>query len=153
MKRLLILGGGTAGTMIANRLRPRLMTNEWKVTIVDQDATHYYQPGFLFIPFGIYEPEDVVKPKRRYINDEVEMILGEVDRIDPEDNVVLLKTGRTIEYDYLVIATGTAPRPEETPGLLGEEWYRSIFDFYTYEAVSPLLKSWPTGKVVDWLST
>ena len=58
MNRLLILGAGTAGTMVANKLRRRLAGDEWSITIVDHDSQHHYQPGYLFIPFGIYEPSD-----------------------------------------------------------------------------------------------
>ncbi len=54
MKKLLILGAGTAGTMVANRMARLLDPDEWRITLVDQNETHYYQPGFLFIPFGIY---------------------------------------------------------------------------------------------------
>lgn len=52
MERLLVLGAGTAGTMVANKLRPRLPRDEWAITLVDQDREHHYQPGYLFIPFG-----------------------------------------------------------------------------------------------------
>jgi sulfide:quinone oxidoreductase len=64
MKKLVILGAGTAGTMMVNRFSNVLESGEWEITIVDQQETHFYQPGFLFIPFGIYERRDVVKPKR-----------------------------------------------------------------------------------------
>ena len=63
MKKLLILGAGTAGTMMANKMRKHLERDEWDITIVDQFKTHYYQPGFLFIPFGMYTKNDVIKPK------------------------------------------------------------------------------------------
>ena len=61
MKELLILGAGTSGTMMANHLIKKLPKNEWKITIVDKDEKHYYQPGFLFIPFDIYKPGQVKK--------------------------------------------------------------------------------------------
>ena len=60
MKKLVILGAGTAGTMMLNKLYPVLEKSEWQITIVDQSETHFYQPGFLFIPFGIYPRKDVV---------------------------------------------------------------------------------------------
>ena len=63
MKKLLILGGGTAGTMMANKFRKAFERDEWEITLVDKHKTHYYQPGFLFIPFGIYNKNDVIKPK------------------------------------------------------------------------------------------
>ena len=60
MKRLVILGAGTAGTIMANKLAPVLDRQDWDITIVDQNETHYNQPGFLFIPWGIYSRDDVI---------------------------------------------------------------------------------------------
>jgi sulfide:quinone oxidoreductase len=152
MKKLLILGAGTAGTMVANKLSHQLDLQEWEITIVDQDATHYYQPGFLFIPFGIYGPNDVIKPKRDYIPPGVNMIMSEIVAIEPEKQQVLLaKDDRYLSYDYLVIATGTHPRPDETPGLEGPAWRESIHDFYTYEGALTLtrrLRHWEGGRMV-----
>ena len=71
-KRLLILGAGTAGTMMANHLRKKVDVAEWTITIVDQDPHHYYQPGFLFLPFGIYSESDIVKPKEPLVGRGVE---------------------------------------------------------------------------------
>ena len=86
MKKLLILGAGTAGTMAANKLSRELDPDEWKITIVDQNETHYYQPGFLFIPFGMYSKSDVIKPKRDFIPSNVEMIISPIELIEPEHN-------------------------------------------------------------------
>ena len=116
MKRLLVLGAGTAGTMAVNKLRPQLPRDEWRITVVDSDETHYYQPGYLFVPFGIYRPDEIVKPKRRFIPSGVDLVLGEIDRVEPDANRVRLVDGTDLPYDYLIIATGTTPRPEETPG-------------------------------------
>jgi sulfide:quinone oxidoreductase len=152
MKRLLILGSGTAGTMVANKLRHVLSRDEWKITIVDKDETHYYQPGFLFIPFGIYGENDVIKPKRDFVPPGVEMILSEIELIEPEENrVKIAKDDRYLYYDYLIIATGTHPRPDETPGLTDGEWRQSIHDFYTFEGATALakkLRTWEGGKLV-----
>lgn len=153
MKKLLILGAGTAGTMLANKLSHVLSRDEWKITIVDQNETHYYQPGFLFIPFGIYGENDVIKPKRDYIPPGVEMIVSEIKLIEPDQNLVhIAKDNRTLPYDYLIIATGTHPRPEETPGLTDtDEWRQSIHDFYTYEgavALAKTLRTWEGGHLV-----
>ena len=151
MKRLLVLGAGTAGTMAVNKLRPRLSRDEWNITVVDSDDTHYYQPGYLFMPFGIYQPDDVVKPKKRFIPSGVDLLIGEVDKVEPEDNRVLLVDGTQLPYDYLVIASGTSPRPEETPGMAEGEWRKSVHEFYTYEGATALaetLKSWEGGRLV-----
>ncbi len=152
MKNLLILGAGTAGTMVANRLRRLLDPDEWKITIVDQNETHYYQPGLLFIPFGMYSKNDVVKPKRDFIPAGVEMIMSGVDLIEPEHNrVKLAQDGRYLNYDFLVVATGTDIHPEQTAGLREHEWHKSIFDFYTIEgalALAKHLRTWQGGRLV-----
>jgi len=152
MKKLLILGAGLAGTMAAKKLSHVLGSDEWQITIVDQDETHYYQPGFLFIPFGIYGEQDVIKPKRDFIPPGVEMILSEIELIEPEQNrVKIAKDNRYLYYDYLIIATGTRPVPEETPGLTEGEWRQSIHDFYTYDgaiALAKKLRTWEGGRLV-----
>jgi len=152
MKKLLILGAGTAGTMVANRLRRQLDQAEWQITIVDQEETHYYQPGFLFIPFGVYQKHDVVKPKRDFIPAGVELIVSPIELIEPAQNrVKLVKDNRTLAYDFLVIATGAQTQPEETPGLHEHEWYKSIYDFYTIDgalALAKQLRTWQGGRLV-----
>src|SRR5690349_3804989 len=112
MKRLAILGAGTAGTMMANHLRNRMPLGVWEITIVDQDRKHYYQPGFLFMPFGIYSQNDVVKPKRRFIPGGVEYVEAEIDRVAAEQNRVLLRSGGPLDYDLLIIATGAKTAPD-----------------------------------------
>ncbi len=151
MKKLVILGGGTAGTMMANKLRKELDKEEWKITIIDQFKTHYYQPGFLFIPFGIYKKEDVMKPKSDFFPAGVEVIFKAIDRIDAENNKVLLEGGKTQNYDLLIIASGTKTRPDQTPGMQDKLWHKNIFDFYTVEgalALRNFFKFWEGGKLV-----
>lgn len=155
MKDLIILGAGTAGTMMSNKLRNALDTDEWRITIIDQFKTHYYQPGFLFIPFEIYNKQDVIKPKSNFIPAGVKMIYSEIDKISPEENKVYLSEGKIMNYDILIIATGTQTRPEETNGLKDKLWYKSIFDFYTIEGALALqkhLKTWEGGKLVMCIS-
>jgi len=151
MKRLLIIGAGTAGTMVANRLWPMLDADEWKITIVDPVETHYYQPGFLFIPFAMYGKNDVVKPNRDFVPAGVDMIKAEAEVVEPDQNRVKLTDGRILPYDFLVLATGTQIHPEETPGLEGPEWQQSIYDFYTIEgavALAKHLRNWQGGRLV-----
>jgi sulfide:quinone oxidoreductase len=153
MRKLLVLGAGTAGTMVVNKMVHHLPPDEWQITIVDQDTTHYYQPGFLFIPFGMYGRNDVVKPKRDYIPGGVEMIISEIEVIDPDNNRVKVAKGeRWLEYDYLVIATGTQPRLDQTPGLLNEgKMPANVHTFYTIDGAVDLakyLRSWEGGRLV-----
>ncbi len=151
MKSLLILGAGTAGTMMANHLDKRLDRREWKITVVDQDPAHYYQPGFLFLPFGLYAEKDVVKPKRRFLPRGIHHVEDRIDRIDAESNKVLLASGATLDYDVLIVATGTRPAPDQTEGMLGEDWRKRVFDFYTFEGAVALrdkLRDWKGGRLV-----
>jgi sulfide:quinone oxidoreductase len=146
-----VLGAGTAGTMVANKLRPELDERAWKITLVDENETHYYQPGFLFLPFGVYKREDLEKPKRRFLPPGVELVMGEIDLVEPEKNQVKLVDGTQLDYDYLIIATGTHPVPAETPGLGEDGWYESVFEFYTIdgaEALAEKLETWEGGKLV-----
>jgi sulfide:quinone oxidoreductase len=152
VKDLLILGAGTAGTMIANKLRRKLSTDEWRITIVDRDDKHHYQPGYLFLPFGTYTEKQVVRSRHTFLPDGVDFVIAEVDKIEPEANSVALTDGRSLGYDYLVIASGTTPRPDQTPGMGdGPEWRKSIFDFYTLEGAKALgeaLKKFDHGRLV-----
>ena len=151
MRKLLVLGGGTAGTMIANKLHKRLSRDQWTITVVDRDDHHHYQPGYLFVPFGSYTPAEIVRSRHHFLADGVELVLGEIDRVQPDERVVRLEDGRSLAYDYLVIATGVTPRPDQTPGMLGAEWRRSIFDFYTLdgaEALGQALSGFDHGRLV-----
>jgi len=151
MKKLVILGGGTAGTMMVNKLAPVLDKRDWQITIVDQHETHYYQPGFLFIPFGIYNRSDVIKPRRDYFPSDVEVIISPIEEIKPKSNQVKLSSGKVLPYDYLIIATGSEIHPDETDGMVNGTWHKNIFDFYTVEGATALanfLKYWKGGKMV-----
>ncbi len=153
MKTLLILGAGTGGTMVANKMADHLDSQEWRIIIVDRDEKHYYQPGFLFIPFGIYSQRDVIKPKRNFLPPSVEVIFSDIEVIEPDKNrVILRKDNKTINYDYLVIATGSHIHPEETEGMVdGGGWQKNIFTFYNLEGAVKLanfLKYWKGGRVV-----
>ena len=136
MKELLILGGGTGGTMMANRLARRLPG--WRVTVVDRDDRHIYQPGLLFLPFDTSAPEALERSRRSLIAPEVRVVRAEIDRIDPDGREVWLAGGERLRWDLLVVATGSALAPEATEGLTGEGWRGSASDFYTVEGALAL---------------
>ncbi|MGH1433041.1 MAG: type III sulfide quinone reductase, selenoprotein subtype [Lewinella sp.] len=151
MKNLLILGAGTAGTMMANHLVKKLPANEWQITIVDKEKTHYYQPGYLFVPFDIYQPEQIVKSIDQFIPKGVKLVREPIDRIAKDEDQVYLANGEVLNYDLLIVATGTDIAPDEIEGMLGEHWQESIFDFYTFDGASNLRKklmNWEGGKMV-----
>jgi len=150
VKKLLVLGAGTAGTMVVNKLRPRLDDDDWQITVVDANEAHHYQPGYLFIPFGIYSRNDIVKSRRDFVPAGVEFVLGDIDVVEPEANRVKLMDGTTLDYDYLVIASGTTPRPDQTPGLESDAYGDTIHDFYTLdgaEALARKLQTWDGGRM------
>ncbi|MCX6567262.1 MAG: FAD/NAD(P)-binding oxidoreductase [Candidatus Aminicenantes bacterium] len=150
MRKLVILGAGTGGTVMVNHLRKRLPREEWAITVIDRDNEHYYQPGFLFIPFGFYTKKTILKPKSKFLPKGVEFVVTEIDRINPGSNEVILQDGRNVGYDYLIVATGAEIVPSETPGML-DGWRETIFDFYTpdgAEALAAKLKTFPGGTIV-----
>jgi sulfide:quinone oxidoreductase len=151
MKKLLILGAGTGGTIMANKMRKELSAKEWNITIIEKEKNHYYQPGFLFIPFGYYNKSEISKPTQKFLPEGVEFINSGIDRIQALQNSIVLKNGTTLSYDILIIATGCRISPEDTPGLKGELWHKNIFDFYTIEgaeALADFFKRWEGGNLV-----
>ncbi|MBW3085233.1 Sulfide-quinone reductase [Austwickia sp. TVS 96-490-7B] len=159
MHRLVILGGGTAGTMAANMLRKRLSRHQWQITIVDRDDEHHYQPGYLFIPFGTYRREQVVRSRHAFIRDGIELVLSAIDTVDASARTVHLDDGRTLNYDLLIVATGCEPRPDQTPGLAdalnGPAADRAVHEFYTLPGALGLheaLKRFTGGHLVVQLT-
>jgi len=151
MKNLIILGAGTAGTIMANKLNGLLDRNKWRITIIDQSKEHYYQPGFLFIPFGIYQKKHVVKPAHKFFPAGINAINSSVKLIEAEKNRILLENDSVLQYDFLIIATGARIAPEQTEGLKESLWYKEIFDFYTLDGALHLteyFKKWRGGRIV-----
>jgi sulfide:quinone oxidoreductase len=150
MKNLVVLGGGTAGTTLANRLVRRLPSG-WSVTVVDPQQQHLYQPGLLFLPFSRDGEERLERPRSRTFRSGLAWIRDTVERVDSEAREVLIGSGDRLSYDLLVIASGARTSPEETPGLVGREWRRSIHDFYTLEgsrALRRALQDFSGGRLV-----
>ena len=151
MKRVVILGAGTAGTMMANPLKHEADMKEWEIDIIDEQEEHHYQPGYLFLPFDIYSPEDIIKSIKEFIPKGVRLLTDKIEKIDAENNLVKMQSGDQLHYDILIIATGCKIAPEEVPGMKGSEWRKSVFDFYSYEGALALrdkLRDWEGGKLV-----
>ena len=136
-KRVVILGGGTGGTLTANRLRKDLGDGV-EITVVDQDDAHVYQPALIFLPFGLAAPESMVRSRAAQLHEGIRMIVGVVDRVETEADTVMLTDGTELSYDVLVIATGVRLLPEETEGLTGAGWNETAFTFYTVEGATAL---------------
>ena len=140
MKNLVVLGYGAGGTMVATKLREKLEESEWKITVIDRDWQHHYQPGWLFIPFGIYTQADCVKPKLDFVLKGIEFVLDEVTNIDPVKKRIKTKKGH-YDYDWLVVATGCRIMPGEVEGMM-EGWRGDIQDYYTPDGAVALHKKW-----------
>lgn len=150
MKKILILGAGTAGTIMANKLRRSLERKEWDITIIDQNNDHYYQPGFLFVPFGINTAKELRKSKRDFLPPGVDFVISELTNVDWDKQEVSTKTAGKFQYDILIMATGAQIRPEEIEGMM-EGWGKNIHTIYTYEgcqALQKALNNFEGGKLV-----
>jgi sulfide:quinone oxidoreductase len=148
--RIVILGAGTGGTLTANRLRRELGSDD-SITVVDIDDRHVYQPGLLFVPFGLTHPEDIVRPRARQLHDGIDYRQGGVDHVDLDADTVHLADGSDLAYDVLVVATGSRLVPEETQGLTGPGWMEKVFTFYDLPGASALdakLAVWDGGRLV-----
>ncbi|MGZ4365012.1 MAG: type III sulfide quinone reductase, selenoprotein subtype [Gaiellaceae bacterium] len=141
LKQIVILGGGTGGTMTANRLRRRYDPDEAEIHVVDRDDRHVYQPGLLFVPFGLTQLEQIVRPRRRQLHDGIVFHENEVEEVWTERSEVLLDDGDVLPYDVLVVASGARLQPEETAGLTGPGWNERVFTFYTTEGAVGLQRA------------
>ena len=133
--RVVILGAGTGGTLIANRLH-RLYGEAAEIVVIDRDDRHIYQPGLLFVPFGLADPDEIVRSRGAQLRPGIDFRLAEVDRVEIAENAVHLNGGEQLNYDVLVVASGAALLPQETEGLTGSGWGRNVFTFYDLEGAS-----------------
>jgi len=136
--------------MLANKL-VKALPPDARITVVDKDDDHDYQPGYLFIPFGTSTPDRVRRSRKAQLSRRVELVTDQIVSVDPDARAVTLK-GRTLAYDWLIIATGTTPRPDMTEGLTDDRiWRKSAFDFYTMDGAKALakgLKDFEGGKLL-----
>ena len=142
MTNIVILGAGTAGTIMANRLRrlyaAEVAAGRTTIAVVDESERHVYQPGLLFLPFGLLDEEAIVRPSRPLLHRDVLARVGRIVRVDPSRSLVEMAEGAPLAYDVLIVATGTRLAPEETEGLTGPGWRRRVFDFYTLDGAVAL---------------
>ncbi len=129
MRKILILGSGAGGTIVANMLQKQLNDAEWEITIIDRQEQHHYQAGYLFIPFGVYARDDILKPKKEFIPKGVNFVVDNIVRIDKEQRRVETEKGQ-YDYDWLVIATGCNIYPSEIDGLQDRR-RTDVFDYHT----------------------
>jgi len=140
MQRVVILGGGVGGTLTANlvarKLKARIAKGEAKVTVVDLSGKHTYQPGYMYIAMGHERPERLVRSERSLLDNNVDLVVDLVQKIDVEASRVELASGEALHFDQLVIATGSRIVPETMEGFDQEAHH-----FYTAAASAKLRKA------------
>jgi sulfide:quinone oxidoreductase len=141
MKRIIILGGGTGGTLVANRLRRVYRPEAVEIVVVDRDDDHVYQPGLLFVPFGRADVRRITRPRWRQLRSGIIYCQASVDHVDVEHDRVHFGAGHSLDYDVLIVATGARLLPEETEGLTGPGWQENVFTFYTPEGAEALRRA------------
>ncbi len=149
MKKLVILGAGSGGTMMANKLR-RDLDDEWSITLIDKDNVHYYQPGFLFVPFDINKPQDIRRSRREFIKPGIDFIISKLVNVDWDKQEITTATEGKFKYDILIMSTGCDIRPDEVEGMQ-EGWGKDIYGFYRFDDCQELgkaLKRFKGGKLV-----
>ena len=131
---ILVLGGGVGGTLVANLIAKEL-GEQARITLVDSTGVHVYQPGFLYVAVGQEKPSALKRDEARLLRRDIKLVVDSATLIDPAACKVVLKSGHTLRYDELVIATGSRTAMAEVPGALGAH------DFYTLEGAMRLSKS------------
>lgn len=101
---IVIVGAGAAGTALANRLSERL--DGARITIIDPRTTHLYQPGLSLVATGLKPASYVTSEESRWLPDGIDWITEKVAAVDAETRTVSTESGRTIDYDWLVLAPG-----------------------------------------------
>jgi len=153
MKQVVILGAGTGGALIANMLDRKLSPREWVITVVDRSDTHVYQPGLLFLPFGLYghdAPGDIVRPIGEPLPRGVNFLAADILRIDAQKKTVETSV-TTLHYDFLVSSLGCRVAPEEIEGLAEPMGKDGVHTFYTLEgavAMRGALERMQEGRLV-----
>jgi sulfide:quinone oxidoreductase len=125
--KIVVLGGGVGGTLTANLLSKEL-GREARITVVDPTGMHVYQPGFLYLALGQANGRWLARDERTLLRRDVDLAIERAVRIDPDAGSVQLERGGSLDWDYLVIATGARLVPEEIPGL-----NEGAFGFYSLE--------------------
>ncbi|MFZ0919911.1 MAG: FAD/NAD(P)-binding oxidoreductase [Candidatus Dormiibacterota bacterium] len=149
-RHVMILGGGTGGTITANRLR-RSLPASVDITVVDSNNDHVYQPGLLFVPFGLADADHLIRPRDRQLHHGIDYVDAVIERVDISEAAVHFVGGRSAAYDVLVIATGAVLMPEETEGLDLSGGATNLSTFYSLHGARSLrdaLAAFTTGRIV-----
>jgi sulfide:quinone oxidoreductase len=142
--RVVVLGGGVGGTLAANLLDKELR-GDAAVTVVDGTGMHVYQPGFLYVALGQANALWLARDERTLLRKNVQLVIEQATKVDPENQTVTLAHGGTLPYDYLVLATGSRLDRDAVPG------YGDSHDFYSLEGALRLreeLRRFKGGRIL-----
>jgi sulfide:quinone oxidoreductase len=142
--RVVVLGGGVGGTLVANLL-DKSLGREARVTVVDPTGSHHYQPGYLYVALGQASGHWLSRDERTLLRPGVELAIERAIRIHPEARTVQLERGGSLPWDYLVVATGARLVPESIPGMVeGAHGFYSLADA---ERLREALRTFRGGRV------
>lgn len=149
-QKILIIGGGVAGTIVANglcrQIGPELGSGAVQITMLSASDKHMYQPGLLYVPFGKIRESELFRDQRKILDKRVAFFVDPAEHIDVEAKSVKTKSGKTFTYDYLVIATGSRIKPEAIPGMVeGGHWF---YDLDGARKMRDALNNFKGGKIV-----
>lgn len=127
MAHIVVLGAGTGGMSGAYEIREALKGKEHKITLINEREEFEFVPSNPWIAVGWRDERETTIPIKKYVNKKnIDFIAARVDEIKPEENQLVLNTGDTVEYDYLVIATGPKLAFELIPGAGPEGFTQSV---------------------------
>lgn len=119
--RILVVGGGTGGTIVANNLARRLASEiqqrRVRITLLSASDRHMYQPGLLYLAFGQTTPDQLYRDQASLLEANIQFHVDPVQHFHLQQNCVITQSGKQHDYDILVIATGSRIVPEQIPGL------------------------------------
>ncbi|HVB22780.1 MAG TPA: FAD/NAD(P)-binding oxidoreductase [Ktedonobacteraceae bacterium] len=166
-QRILIVGGGVGGTIVANILARTLHSDEAEITLIEKTGNHVYMPTWLYMPFNHQDAdsEHMVRPERSLLNKHVHLVVGNIKTIDTKNRSLLVQHSAgqdtsagsaeahevTYPYDYLVLATGARIAPEDLSGLGEGEGNGKWNHFYSTEGTLQLrqaLQEFDGGRIV-----
>ncbi len=121
MQRVVIVGSGDGGTFTANllahELRREIRHGSASVQLVGEHLHHPFQPGNLDVAFKGASPDHYVKDETDLLRKGVEFLQDPAVKIDLKARSVTTKSGKSLPFDHLVIATGAVADPSKIPGL------------------------------------
>jgi len=149
-KNIVIVGGGLAGTIVANgicrQLGNELRNGSVSITMLGTSDKHMYQPGLLYIPFGKFREQELFRDQRKVLDRRVPYFIDPAVKIDSDNNVVITESGKEFPYDYCVVATGSEIKPENIPGMAeGAHWF---YDLDGARKLRDALDNFEGGKIV-----